>query len=163
MSRTARKLIVQAPDGTDVTLTTSGGYDVAGIIKAGDGTWALAAKGSSWESVTSRTRTRLNRSYTAVNMHVGPLFEETAGAIREYYGTHAVRVTAVFTPDGGWKNITSRDASARTLRCMRAEGVTEVHTVRHGRREFELRNEGDFQMDELLDPSGHLIRRAGGR
>lgn len=155
-ARAARDLIIQAPDGTEVTDRTSGGYEVAGIIQREDGGWALVAHGNSWDSVKSRTSATYGRgAYQA--MHVGQLHEETAGRVRQYFGTHAVRVVSAYRPRDGWLRM-NRNAGGSELRKLRAEGFTAVAITDVGRR--AAYREADFQVSELLDSRGHLIRQA---
>lgn len=65
-SRTASKLIGEVGDGTTVELVTSGGYDLAGIVyfpatEHYKAHWSIVAKGSSHDSVRSRTITAHGR------------------------------------------------------------------------------------------------------
>lgn len=49
-------LVATAPDGTEVKIRTSAGYDWAGIAQRKDGTWVLLAKGWAYYSVEARAR-----------------------------------------------------------------------------------------------------------
>jgi hypothetical protein len=50
-------LVAFAPDGSEHKIRTAAQYDWAGLWKDGKGTWHLASKGWSRESVHSRART----------------------------------------------------------------------------------------------------------
>lgn len=84
MSGTKKTLVAKAPDGQHVTMRSSGGWDVAGIIKAPSG-WFIAAVGCSWESVRKRTITAYNRHQTGTDWKVVPLREALPKAIDEYF------------------------------------------------------------------------------
>jgi hypothetical protein len=143
-TRILKTLVIVAPDGTEVTERTSGGYDTAGIIQDYDGKWHLAAHGWSRDSVWKRTRTQQDRSQCRT-MHVGQLYEQTAPVIREYFGTHQVFIYACFIPGQGWVTA-SRSAGRSVLRSLAKEGVTAVAVSPvHSKREVIA----DFQMTEL--------------
>ena len=141
-SRTRRTLVVTAPDGTEVTEQTSGGYDTAGIVQGADGTWRLVAHGWSHASVYDRTHARYNRGDNRA-MHVGDLVEQTAPIVREYFGTHDVYISQMFTPANGWMTGLRRKAGRSDLRQLQRDGITSV-AIKHGGRT------ADFAMDELV-------------
>ena len=93
--RTRKTLVATAPDGTEVTEQTSGGYTVAGLIQHEGGQWFIARHGSSWDSVRSRTSALYGRGYYKA-WHVADLIEVTAPIVREYFGTHNVSITATW-------------------------------------------------------------------
>lgn len=138
-------MVITAPDGTEVTERTSGDYDTAGIVQDYDGKWHLAAHGWSRNSVWKRTRTQQDRQ-RGKTMYVGLLLEETAPAIREYFGTHQVYISEYFLPGHGWVKV-SRNAGKSMLRYLAKEGVVtvSVSSIFGHRKEY-----ADFQMDELL-------------
>lgn len=148
-SRASRTLVATAPDGTEVTRETSGSYDTAGLLQAADGHWLIAAHGWSRNSVYNRTHARYNRgSYQA--MHVSDLVEQTAPVIREYFGTHAVRITSYFC-GGQWRDVLAADGSSRcflgggraALRSLARDGIEAVMVSANGRS-------ADFQMTVLV-------------
>jgi hypothetical protein len=145
-SRSPRVLVVIAPDGTEVTERTSGSYTVAGIVQNEDGSWWIAAHGNSWDSVKSRTSMRYGRgSYK--QMHVAELRERTAPVLRDYFGTHAVRVISWYHPDKGWTTET-RCADATSLRQLHRDGCTAVEIQILGRTHDG--KAADFQMTEII-------------
>lgn len=96
-SRTRRTLVATAPGGIEVTEQTAGKYDTAGLIQRTDGSWVIAAHGTSRDSVYNRTHAMYNRGdYLA--MHVADLVEQTAPVIRAYFGTHQALVETAYTP-----------------------------------------------------------------
>lgn len=144
-ARTMKTLVITAPDGTEVTERTSGGYDTAGIVQDYKGKWHLAAHGWSRDSVWKRTRMQQDRSRCRT-MYVGQLYEETAPVIREYFGTHQVRIHEYFVPGRGW-TLAKGSAGRSTIRRLARDGVTAVSiTPIYGHREVYA----DFQMDEIL-------------
>jgi hypothetical protein len=144
-ARTRKTLVVTAPDGTEVTERTSGGYDTAGIIQDYDGKWHLAAHGWSRDSVWKRTRTQQDRQRCRT-MYVGQLREQTAPAIHDYFGTNEVRVHEYFVPGRGWV-LASGSAGRSVLRQLAKDGVTAVAiTPLFGHR----KRYADFQMGEVL-------------
>lgn len=145
-SRTARNLVITAPDGTDVIRRTSGGYDTAGIIQNENGSWSLVANGWSHESVYNRTHARYNRG-TYKAMHVGSLHEQTAPGIRAYFGGHAVRITQVFQPGTGWSEM-KLNAGTAELRRLVKTGITAIAV--QGLSGDKSGHVADFQMDEIL-------------
>ena len=149
-SRTARNLVITAPDGTDVIKRTSGGYDTAGIIQHENGSWALAAQGWSHESVYNRTHAIYNRGCYKT-MHIGPLHEQTAPVIRKYFGNHAVYIESVFTPDKGWVTY-RRNAGRSDLRQLAADGIIAVSVMQEhsGLQVASHAWTADFQMDEIV-------------
>lgn len=143
-TRTMKTLVITAPDGTEVTERTSGGYDTAGIIQDYDGKWHLAAHGWSRNSVWKRTRTQQDRQ-RCQTMYVGSLREQTDPVIREYFGTNEVRVHQYFHPESGWV-LASGSAGRSVLRQLAKAGVESVSiTPIYGHR----RSYADFQMSEL--------------
>ena len=105
-SRTRKTLVATAPDGTEATEQTSGGYTVAGLIQSTSGQWFIARHGNSWDSVKNRTSALYHRGYYKA-MHVSDLIEVTAPVVREYFGTHAVSVTSVYRP-GSYEKLTEK-------------------------------------------------------
>lgn len=143
-ARTMKTLVVTAPDGTEVTERTSGGYDTAGIVQTYDGKWHLVAHGWSRDSVWKRTRIREDRMH-GKTMYVGQLREQTAPVIHDYFGTNEVRIHAYFTPENGWV-IASGSAGRSVLRNYAKGGVTAVSiTPIYGHR----KRFADFQMTEI--------------
>lgn len=144
-ARTMRTLVVTAPDGTEVTERTSGGYDTAGIVQTYDGKWHLVAHGWSRDSVWKRTRTREDRMH-GKTMYVGQLREQTAPVIHDYFKTNEVRIHEYFLPGRGWV-LASGSAGRSALRQLARTGVTTVAvTPIYGHR----KSYADFQMDEIV-------------
>jgi hypothetical protein len=145
-TRILKTLVITAPDGTEVTERTSGGYDTAGIIQDYDGKWHLAAHGWSRDSVWKRTRTQQDRD-RCKTMFVGQLYEKTAPVIRDYFGTHQVRVHQYFIPGQGWV-LSAGSAGQTALRRLAGEGATAVNVtpVYGGRKVY-----ADFQMIEITE------------
>lgn len=144
-TRKMRTLVVTAPDGTEVTERTSGGYDTAGIIQDYDGKWHLVAHGWSRDSVWKRTRTQEDRQ-RGKTMYVGQLREKTAPVIHDYFKTNEVMVSEYFVPGRGWV-LASGSAGQSVLRQYAKDGVTAVAiTPIYGHRKRYV----DFQMTEVL-------------
>jgi hypothetical protein len=91
-------MVIEAPGGAQVTEETSGNWDTAGIIQKADGTWFIAAHGCSRASVYDRTHARYNRGHDYLAMHVGALREATAPVVRDYFRTHAVVISSLYSP-----------------------------------------------------------------
>lgn len=135
-SRTRTTLVATAPDGTEVTEETSGGYTVAGLIQNESGQWFIARHGFSYDSVRSRTSMLYGRGYYRT-WHMADLIEVTAPILREYFGTHNVSITSVWWPPV-WENLT--EAALRGILCdgLRAtpsdvDGAILVARDRQGR------------------------------
>lgn len=141
--RAARNLYVYAPDGTPVVIRTAGTYDVAGIIRLPRGEWVKAAVGWAWDSVKNRAKASCY-IHNGTEMHVGMLYEETAPVIREYFGTHAVRVVARFTPGEGWTDGLRMSAGKSALRKLAMDGFTAVRIGLPGQGRV-----ADFEMTEI--------------
>jgi hypothetical protein len=142
-SRTARNLVITAPDGTDVIDRTSGGYDTAGIARNPNGSWSLVAHGWSHESVLRRTKAR---SRYSAEIHVGTLHPQTAPVIRDYFRSHNVLLVQVFVPGKGWVTPETADAGTNVLRKLARAKVTYVAV-----RPAGSQRTADFPMTEILD------------
>lgn len=138
-SRSTRKLIGLSPDGTEVSILTSGDYDLAGIIKDRDGSWSVVTKGSSYNSVRSRTSSyygRQGRDFTVVS-----LMEDIPQALKDYFPGQqmfSLRIKQIFSPGAGW--ITNAEEAALTpaakgigarpskkmLRWLKRDGYTDI-------------------------------------
>jgi len=160
---TRKNMIARASDGTEVVLRTAGGYDTAGLIRRPDGTWYIAAQGNSAESVRKRTRAAVNRYHGgSAPIEVRPLHEETAPMVRDYFGTHDVRITSCFH-GGQWRLVLTSSGQPgsyrgdRTmLRRLALAGVEAVAVT--GRRPGEdHQRTADFQMDEIARSCGFRL------
>jgi hypothetical protein len=143
MSRTTRKLIGIAPDGTEVSIMTSGDYDVAGIVKNRAGNWSIVAKGVSSESVRRRTLAYFNRSprMSLVAWDLVPLMEDIPQQLKDYFPgkqMFSLRIKHLFSPGAGWfttaaeaenttaaKGIGARP-SRKMLRWLKRDGYTHI-------------------------------------
>lgn len=130
--RTTRKLIGIAPDGTEVSIMTSGDYDLAGIIKNRAGNWSIVAKGSSHASVRSRTVTRYRYS-SAITFEVISLMEDIAQPLKDYFPGEqmfSLRVRQVRRDGGLWMNARelglATRPSKRAIRALKKAGYTDV-------------------------------------
>jgi hypothetical protein len=150
--------MIAATQWGDVEYRTAGNYSVAGVIHCminGELVTRVAAVGNSWDSVQSRTRRALRdaRPGTLPSDYVYltevvSLTEATAPKLHQYFGTHKLSVTQVFTPGRGW-TAANYHAGRSSLRKLAKEGVTAVSAGRS--RTARLgRWEAGFQMDELL-------------
>jgi hypothetical protein len=123
-SRTQRKLIGIAPDGTEVSMVTSGHYDTAGIVKyRGEDSWTIVEKGTSHDAVYSRTRALHNRSSYSVEFAVVTLVEDQPQAVKDYFGLgdiYRLRIKQVFSPATGW---ISTDEAAKLTTAAKALGA----------------------------------------
>jgi hypothetical protein len=138
-SRSTRKLIGLAPDGTEVSIMTSGNYDLGGIIKNRDGSWSVVTKGASYNSVRSRTSSyygRQGRDFTVVS-----LMEDIPQQLKDYFPGEqmfSLRIKQLFSPGAGWvttaeearltpaaKGIGARP-SRKMLRWLKRDGYTHV-------------------------------------
>lgn len=141
-SRTSRKLIGLTPDGTEVSLTTSGGYSLAGIVKNRNGEWSVIARGFSYDSVRSRTSAYFGRSgMSLVAWDVVSLMEDIPQQLKDYFPgdqMYSLRIKQVFSPGAGWftnakeaelttaaKGIGARP-SKTMLRWLKRDGYTHI-------------------------------------
>lgn len=155
-TRTRKTLVATAPDGTEVTEQTAGGYTVAGLIQRTDGTWVIAAHGHSEKSVKSRTSMLYGRGYYKA-FHVTALIEVTAPVLREYFGTHAIGIDQVFRTgsytglsEEALRAILDRECATRyhgdAIREAVEQGTTVVSTINDG--PATIRHEdGTFSME----------------
>jgi hypothetical protein len=130
-SRSTRKLIGIAPDGTEVSIMTSGDYDLGGIVKGRDGVWSVVTKGSSYDSVRSRTSSyygRNGRDFTVVS-----LMEDIPQALKDYFPGEqmfSLRVRQVRRDGGLWMNARelglATRPSKRAIRQLKKAGYTDV-------------------------------------
>lgn len=183
---TAKTLVAEA-FGEEFELRTAAPYEWAGVLMLPildqDFPRRMVAKGTSKNSVTSRTRTENNRwrpgfrrnHGLAAERHVLQVvrfFEVTAPTIRAYFGTHRVVVSALFRADlapelrddmmgNGWTT-PQRAGYATTFRACRA-GRSDLRRLARdgwtavGVRQFDGgsgRPIADFQMDELIRSMG---------
>jgi hypothetical protein len=132
-SRTSQILIGITPDGTEVSMRTSGGYDTAGIVRNSEGNWSIVAKGTSSESVRSRTSAYFGRSTTAVSWKVIPLMEDIPQPLKDYFPGEqmfSLRVRQVRREGGLWMNARelglATRPSKRAIRQLRKAGYTDV-------------------------------------
>jgi hypothetical protein len=164
-SRTTRELVGYAPDGTKISLTTSGGYEYAGITKNTSGTWAVREKGSSLAAVQKRTQTAYART-VSLDWAVAMLFEQTAPVVAEYFGHHAVIICGYWIP--GQPEQTGRHLAAtrKNIRELAARGATQISFRQLPASTLTGRDVGagvrgmwaaDFQAGELL--SSMKVRR----
>jgi hypothetical protein len=159
MSTRTRKTMIAEALGEEIEYKTAGNYSVAGIVMMPDPESGfprqVVAVGTSWDSVTRRTRTAsrklrpgLHRGDEHHVMAVVALTEATAPVVREYFGTHKVSVSSVFTPGKGWEDARYH-AGRSVLRKLAGDGVTAVAFSR-GNGRGSGRRIADFQMTELL-------------
>lgn len=144
-----RKVAFYAPDGTEVTYETSGKWDTAGIVEHPGGSWSLVANGFSPDAVRKRT-VAYYRSHRLMGFAVTPIWEATAPVVREYFGSHRVRIGCVWIPGQGWvkKNC---QAGRSVIRSLAKQGVTAIEFVgKRARTGFEFEHAVDFQMSELF-------------
>jgi hypothetical protein len=154
-SRTARTMIAYPQPDQPVELRTRGSYSHAGLVFQQDGSWEMAAHGTSPRSVERRAKASAGRQYAGraqalVNsmVCVTPLWEATAPAVAEYFGHHRVTVIAVFRPEHGWQSV-SWAAGRPALRRLAAEGYAGV--MIEGRRDGERHaRHADFTMTEIV-------------
>lgn len=132
-SRTTRKLIGLAPNGAEVSIMTSGDYDVAGIVCNRAGDWSIVAKGVSSESVRRRTSAYYGRSSTAMNFTVVPLMEDIPQQLKDYFPgdqMYSLRVRQVRRDGGLWMNARelglATRPSKRAIRQLKKAGFTDV-------------------------------------
>lgn len=141
--RTRRTMVITAPDGTEVTEVTAGGYTVAGVIRNDHGQWHIAAHGYSLDSVYNRTHALYNKgSYQA--MYVGDLIEKTAPVISKYFGTHDLHLSQIFIPGRNWVKDGGYAGCSRLRNLAKELNVTAV-SVRDGSGRT-----ANFQMTEIL-------------
>jgi hypothetical protein len=133
MSRTTRKLIGIAPNGTEVSIMTSGDYDVAGVVSSQAGNWSIVAKGCSSESVRRRTSAYYGRSTTARSFAVVPLMEDIPQQLKDYFPgdqIFSLRVRQVRREGGLWMNARelglATRPSKRAIRALKKAGYTDV-------------------------------------
>lgn len=137
-----RLRIVQAPDGTEIPFQHAGSWTVGGLINDSRVGWRLARQGHSDSSVRQRTITAYHRSHHATDVATAPIVDATAPMVRDYFGTHYVRIARIFVPGSGWVDF--RGAAGRAdIRRLARKGVTAIAIKSGGR-------EADFQTDELL-------------
>ena len=162
MSGTKKILVAEAPDGQVIRVETSGGWDLAGIVKrASDGSWVIVQRGCSHEAVAKRTKTSYYRGpYT--DFKVVQLREQMPSAIERYLSvrhgsaseTHVgrLRIEQVFLPGLGWRYASDKDMAAypsRTyIRQLARTGEVAAISVGWGHAC------ADFQMTELVTPRG---------
>lgn len=172
MSGRTRKTMIAEAFGQEVEYKTAGDYSVAGVVVLPDVEnnfpLKIAAVGTSWASVTSRTRTvsrklrpTLHRSGEHAVMRVVKLTEATAPCVREYFGTHSVVIDALFREgtavDGmkpGWAypwdlGLTSRAHALKGGRSMIRRLAGEGYTALAFRTVAGTRI-ADFPMADLL-------------
>lgn len=159
ISTRTRKTLIATSMWGEFEYQTSGNYDVAGVIQYtenGQLIRRIAAVGTSWASVASRTKAELRRvrpnthpSDYSYLMEVVSMTEATAPSIRKYFGRHGLTVTSVFKEDGeGWRPA-CYGTGRSTLRALARDGVTGV-TVSRALGRNRGRQEADFTMKELL-------------
>lgn len=154
--RSSRNLEAVAPNGTVLILRTSGDYTLAGLTKSRyTGEWKIAIKGSSADSVRSRTITQANRDgaaeWTVVSL-VDPGYR-VPQPLKDYFAADAAyhtlapktpQVTSAFIPGQGWIPLEfTVPAVPRYLRIIQRLGATSVAVSAYGRVP-------DFTIDELL-------------
>lgn len=135
-----------APDGTELTYDSVSVWDVAGIAQRTDGgRWVELAHGSSYDSVKRRALTYAGRSgsYNYSSVRAVRIYEATAPCVREYFGTHRVRIYEGFKPGEGYVRI-GKHAGWSLIRKLSKQGFTSLNFT-----DTELPR-ADFQMAELL-------------
>jgi hypothetical protein len=164
MSRTRRTFAAYTTGGDEVLVQhSSSKYDYVGLVNHldGSGEWKPAAYGCSHASVTKRTRSAARKllapNYSddwAVRAYscVAQMWEATAPVVRDYFGHHRLRITAVFL-DGGWQEV-NYHAGRSLLRTLDKEGVQAVQVrgvgSQHRLRERTGLHVADFQMSEVV-------------
>jgi hypothetical protein len=158
MAGRSTRTMIAATQWGDAEYRTAGNYSVAGVIHYminGELVTRVAAVGNSWNSVQNRTRRALRDarpgtlpSDYAYLTEVVSLTEATAPKLHQYFGTHKLSITQVFTPGRGWTDA-SYHAGRSNLRKLAKEGVTAVLAGKGGGVVIG-RWEADFQMAELL-------------
>ncbi len=141
-----RKVAVYPDDKTEVIYETSAKWDTAGMVLNRNGSWGLAAHGFSPDSVRRRTIAYANRTTATdiIGWCVTPIYEVTAPIVREYFGSHRVRIASAFYPGEGWRNV-SEPASRAAIRRLIAGGA--------GSLMFRLPSNdrsADFAAEELI-------------
>ena len=160
MSGTKKTLVAKAPDGQRTTMRSSGGWDLAGLLKSPSGHWFIAIVGSSSDSVRKRTITAYHRHPTATEWTVVPLREALPQAIDEYFTPRAYMhvapiVRSVFSPSTGWIDASGVRlagwAGLSLLRRIQRAGFT---TVAVG----DASHPAEFGLDSIM-PRSPLRRR----
>jgi hypothetical protein len=157
--------------GEEIEYETAGPYDVAGVLMYPDAESGfprkIVAVGTSYASVTSRTRTVARKARPGMHkgdehyvMQVVGLVEATAPVVRDYFGTHNVVIDALYKPGTeaglmmtrGWAypqdiDLTGQRRSLKAGRTMIRRLAKEGYTAIAFRQGSRI---ADFQMDELL-------------
>lgn len=143
-----------APDGTELTYDSVSVWDVAGIAQRTDsGRWVELAHGSSYDSVKRRALTYAGRSggYDYLSIRAVRIYEATAPCVREYFGTHRVRIVEGYKPSAGYVKI-GKHAGWSLIRKLSKQGFTSLNFS-----DTDLPR-ADFLMSELLK-SMHLPKQ----
>lgn len=163
MSGRTRRTMIARAFSTEVEYQTAGNYDTAGVIqytKDGKLYRYVAAVGTSARSVARRAEKRLRQvrpetlpSDYPYMVEVVSLREVTAPVVREYFGTHTVFVTGLFTEADGWTSCpVALKAGRSDLRRLIREGYTAFGISKQNSsisRTSRWRT-ADFQSNELL-------------
>lgn len=143
-----------APDGTELTYDSVSVWDVAGIAQRTDsGRWVELTHGSSYDSVKRRALTYAGRSgsYDYLSVRAVRIYEATAPCVREYFGTHRVRIVEGFKPGEGYVKL-GKHAGWSVIRKLSKQGFTSLNFS-----DTDLPR-ADFPMAELLK-SMHLPKQ----
>lgn len=164
--RTRRTMIAKA-FGAEVEYVTAGSYEVAGVVQyTRDGQFHryVAVVGNSAKSVQRRAEKRLRQvrpetlpSDYPYLIEVVTLRERTVPALRDYFGTHSVFVTARFVPGSGWQHHPEAplQAGRSDIRRMIREGVSGFEVSKH---RGSVRQAGSSPWRSADFTAGELLR-----
>src|SRR5260370_20477924 len=146
-SGTKKTLVAEAPDGTRVTVRTSGNYDLAGLARL-QGKWEMVSKGSSHDSVLRGGRA----ASCGASVLVVLLREQVPWVIDAYMNIIgprdqiSARIEKIFSPATGW-------IPARSIDCAVWPGRSAIRKISHldwtGISVKINGREADFQREEL--------------